>query len=56
MASRANNYQSLGQRMTINSRNKGASFEREIAQMLEAELGFSLSVICVSTKQPTMAI
>jgi hypothetical protein len=25
--------------MTINSRNKGASFEREIAQMLEAELG-----------------
>ena len=26
--------------MTINSRNKGASFEREIAQMLEAELGF----------------
>tara|TARA_R110000803_G_scaffold21475_2_gene54113 strand:- start:2654 stop:3055 length:402 start_codon:yes stop_codon:yes gene_type:complete len=26
--------------MTINSRNKGASFEREIAKMLEDELGF----------------
>jgi hypothetical protein len=39
----------------VNSRTKGAQFEREIANMLFFELGITSSETCANTKRPTTA-
>jgi hypothetical protein len=39
----------------VNSRTKGASFEREVAKLLLLELGITLSVTCANTKRQTTA-